>query len=165
MHIDAIHLKNFKSIHDTTIKLGTINVLIGANGAGKSNFISYFKFLKSLMSGKLQGYTAQKGGADNILHFGVKESSFLSTKIDFNNNNNTNSYECLLKPTQEDSFFFEEEFVYYHTFYHALPHYSGSMETQIDEQIKRDKEHRGYNATACSFLNCSGSFHNLIFYD
>ena len=41
--IRQIIIENYKSIHKATIDLAPINVLIGANGAGKSNLISFFE--------------------------------------------------------------------------------------------------------------------------
>jgi predicted ATPase len=46
--INQISIKNFKSIRKLDLALSPINLLIGANGAGKSNFISFFKFLNNL---------------------------------------------------------------------------------------------------------------------
>ncbi|PYQ60806.1 MAG: hypothetical protein DMF53_16315, partial [Acidobacteria bacterium] len=46
MHrLDRIRVAGFKSIRDQTLKLHPLNVLIGANGAGKSNFIEVFRLL------------------------------------------------------------------------------------------------------------------------
>jgi len=39
MFLEAITLKNVLSFKDATIELGPLNVLIGANAAGKSNLI------------------------------------------------------------------------------------------------------------------------------
>ncbi|WP_297976247.1 AAA family ATPase, partial [uncultured Capnocytophaga sp.] len=36
--ISSIHIEGFKSIREMTLLLRPINILIGANGAGKSNF-------------------------------------------------------------------------------------------------------------------------------
>ncbi len=51
MRLNRLILKGYKSIKQTEIELNNLNVFIGANGAGKSNFISFFKFriLPSLM--------------------------------------------------------------------------------------------------------------------
>ena len=46
--ISSIHIEGFKSIREMTLALRPINILIGANGAGKSNFISFFKLLNNL---------------------------------------------------------------------------------------------------------------------
>ena len=43
--LSRLVLKGYKSIAECDLPLGSINVLIGANGAGKSNFISFFKLI------------------------------------------------------------------------------------------------------------------------
>lgn len=106
MKIDAISIKNYKSIkvlEDFTIL--NLNILIGANGAGKSNFISFFKMLNMMIEKRFQEYVKVQGGADNILYFGSKISSEISAKIDFTKN----TYRFVLKPNEEDSLYFLEE--------------------------------------------------------
>ena len=50
--IDTITLQGFKSIRSLEdFKLGTVNVLIGANGSGKSNFVSFFSLLREMVEG------------------------------------------------------------------------------------------------------------------
>jgi predicted ATPase len=43
--INAICVQNFRSIKDLTVHLGPLNVLLGKNGAGKSNFLDSLAFL------------------------------------------------------------------------------------------------------------------------
>jgi predicted ATPase len=43
-----------------------INVLIGANGSGKSNFISVFRLLENIYNQRLQSYIKQNGGAERL---------------------------------------------------------------------------------------------------
>lgn len=43
--INAICVQNFRSIKDLTVRLGPLNVLLGRNGAGKSNFLDSLAFL------------------------------------------------------------------------------------------------------------------------
>ena len=42
--LSRMTIRGFKSIKNCDISFGKINVLIGSNGAGKSNFISAFPF-------------------------------------------------------------------------------------------------------------------------
>jgi predicted ATPase len=42
--MDYIEIAGYKSIKAERIELRPINILIGANGSGKSNFISFFRF-------------------------------------------------------------------------------------------------------------------------
>lgn len=109
MSIQSIHIENFKSIRDSgVVKLTRMNVLIGANGAGKSNFISFFKFLNKIYSRELQMYVAQNGRADNFLFFGQRVSRFISGTLTFDNSYQ-NEYKFRLVPDQSGNFIFEEE--------------------------------------------------------
>ncbi|MBJ7436849.1 MAG: AAA family ATPase [Acinetobacter sp.] len=81
--IENIKIQNFKSIKDASIDLGSINVLIGANGVGKSNFISFFRLLKSLSNDKLNDYVENQGKMDNLIYFGEKVDSDIRGEITF----------------------------------------------------------------------------------
>jgi predicted ATPase len=94
--IENIIIKNYKSIRNIQLELKPLNILIGANGAGKSNFISFFDFANSIFEQKLQSFVLQRG-IDNLLYFGRKKSDEINGLIDFDNTN------CLffsIKPTQ-----------------------------------------------------------------
>ncbi|GAB4181551.1 MAG: hypothetical protein Fur006_16690 [Coleofasciculaceae cyanobacterium] len=54
--LKKIQIKGYKSIKNMELELAPINILIGANGTGKSNFISFFKLLRWMMQapGQLQ---------------------------------------------------------------------------------------------------------------
>jgi predicted ATPase len=113
MGIKAIQIHNFKSIKDSgVVKFNQTNVLIGANGAGKSNFISFFKFLNKLYEQELQLYMALNGRADNFLFFGRKFSSFLRGNITFDNSY-YNGYAFKLVPDQAGNLIFSEEVSHY----------------------------------------------------
>jgi predicted ATPase len=51
-----IKIKGFKSIKELDLEIKPINVLIGANGSGKSNFISVFRLLENISTQRLQTY-------------------------------------------------------------------------------------------------------------
>ncbi len=53
MRLNRLILKGYKSIKQTEIELNNLNVFIGANGAGKSNFISFFKLLNAIINEQL----------------------------------------------------------------------------------------------------------------
>lgn len=84
--MDYIEIKGYKSLKDVKIKLRPINILIGANGAGKSNLLSFFELLNNLYEGKLREYVALNGGTEKILHKGEINSTELYSKIGFNKN-------------------------------------------------------------------------------
>jgi predicted ATPase len=120
MPIDRIHIKNFKSIKDSgEIYIKPINILIGANGVGKSNFISFFKLLNSIYKQRLKFYVADNGYENRILYFGRKRSKFLEGSIVFKpaKGNTNNRYNFKLVPkAQGVGFYFEEDLGGYNLF-------------------------------------------------
>lgn len=70
--ITKIKIRGYKSIKDQEITLSPINLFIGGNGVGKSNFVSVFSFLRAIYEKQLSNYVIKKGGADNFLFFGKK---------------------------------------------------------------------------------------------
>jgi len=114
--IYSIQIKNFKSIRDSgELPIRNINVLIGSNGVGKSNFISFFKFINRLINRQLQIYINQNGRADKFLYFGRKKSEFLGGKIIFRNKDEkiSNFYEFRMIPDQDGNLIFDREWSAY----------------------------------------------------
>jgi predicted ATPase len=105
-NIQRMKIEGFKSIKSLDIELKPLNILIGANGAGKSNFISAFKFLNELTSRNLQYYIAQSGGAERFLHFGSKNTKSVIFELDFG----VNKYAVNLKPALPDTLIIEKEY-------------------------------------------------------
>lgn len=105
MKVNHIEIKNFKSIKELSLPLENINILIGANGAGKSNFIQFFDLLYNIVKQNLQNYVSSNGGADNLLYFGRKNSEYLSGIISFK----VNEFSFTLTATIDDKFFFSNE--------------------------------------------------------
>ena len=82
--LSAITIKGFRSIGSVEdLAIRPINVLIGANGSGKSNFLGVFKLLQAIRAGRLQNYVAHAGGADRILHFGSKVTEMVAIDVTF----------------------------------------------------------------------------------
>ena len=102
---DRIQLKGFKSIHEMDLKLRPLNVLIGANGAGKTNFIAAFELLNQIVEQNLQFFVAKSGGADALLHYGQKETGEISLRLHFG----VNGYEAALAPSTHDTLIFARE--------------------------------------------------------
>jgi len=88
-----MEIKGYKSIRDQKIPLEDMNVLIGQNGAGKSNFISLFRFLRNIIEGRLK-FISQTTGAEKFLFYGSKVTSSITIKLDFD----PNYYQITLQP-------------------------------------------------------------------
>ncbi|MDY0138017.1 MAG: hypothetical protein RBS36_12675, partial [Thiomicrospira sp.] len=52
--LSMLHLEGYKTIAECHLELSMLNVLIGANGAGKSNFIGFFKLIRKILDEQLQ---------------------------------------------------------------------------------------------------------------
>ena len=90
--LDWITIKGFKSISSIEhLKIHPINILIGSNGSGKSNFLEVFSFLNAIRNGRLRHYVLKAGGASNLLHFGAKNTQNLTIHVSFENE--INQYE------------------------------------------------------------------------
>ncbi len=128
MKLDKIKIAGFKSIREQEIELTGLNVLIGANGAGKSNFVSVFEFLNEMMERRLQQFVPRAGGADALLFFGQKETE----KIEIYLAVGQSHYSCSLAPTVDDRLVFKHEFVGYGRQSALLG--NGQIESKLPEQ-------------------------------
>jgi predicted ATPase len=115
--LDWITVRGFKSIANIEkIRLTPINLIIGANGSGKSNFISAFSFLNTIREGNLQTYVKSAGGADRLLHFGAKHTPSMHFHISFAGE--VNQYRIELIPTDDDSLVpFDEQCYFWNKIY------------------------------------------------
>jgi len=106
-----ISIKGYKSIKELDLDLSPINVLIGANGSGKSNFISFFKLLNWMMkpSGQLQFFVGQSGGANTFLFDGAAVTPQIEAELNFESKSGNNDYSFRLFHAASDTFVFAEE--------------------------------------------------------
>lgn len=135
--IQTLSIHGFKSIQLLdNFNLKPLNILIGANGAGKSNFISYFRLLHELVEQRLQVWTAKQGGAERIVSFGLKETSEIKSNLLFGRN----GYEIFLEPTAEGGFTFVRERLYFEGDYgKSRPNLgSGHKESLLKAEMRSD---------------------------
>lgn len=85
--LKKLTLKGFKSIESLVdFELGPLIVLIGANGAGKSNFVDFFRMLRAMVNGGLQTFVNERGGADGFFYLGPKHTPLISARLEFGEN-------------------------------------------------------------------------------
>ena len=139
--LDKIRIKGFRSIKDQTVVLGPINVLIGGNGSGKSNFIDAFKLLREISEGRLADYVKRAGGADRILHFGTKVTESMQLKAYFNDS--VDQYEIELEATiLGDLLPMREVASYWNKKDYPQPYNEGLSSFGGEAAISRDSVHR-----------------------
>jgi len=94
--LKKLTLKGFKSIESLVdFELRPLNVLIGANGSGKSNFVDFFRMLRAMADESLQSFVTEHGGADGFFYLGPKHTSRISARLEFGRN----AYEFELSAT------------------------------------------------------------------
>jgi AAA15 family ATPase/GTPase len=62
--IEKIEIRSFKSLDSTEVELGKLNVFIGSNGSGKSNFLEAIGVLSAAANGRVYD--------EALLHRGVR---------------------------------------------------------------------------------------------
>jgi len=83
--LKTIRLLGWKSFRQQTIELPDLAVVIGANGVGKSNLLSLFKLLNAMFANTpgFRNYVAIQGGAQSLLHYGVRRSPVAEMELTF----------------------------------------------------------------------------------
>lgn len=99
-NLRKIKVSGFKSIKSLALDMKDINILVGANGAGKSNFVSLFTFLGKLSTGNLKQYIKTDGGAERFLHFGSRTTKMMSIEVNVDINK---YYGTFTKNVDDDS--------------------------------------------------------------
>ncbi len=165
--LDQISIRGYKSIRELVdFPLGRLNVLIGANGAGKTNFISFFNLLNQIVQSKLQVYVAQSGGANSLLYRGQKVTQEMKIRLKFG----INRYECTLIPAAGDTLIFADEKMWYHnkSLYKdgiTIELGSGQRETRLCEQVSTRHSIKNHPSVADYVLESLSSWRVYHFHD
>lgn len=108
--LDKLTIRGFKSIRELEgFELKKLNIFVGANGAGKSNFISFFKIIQSVAEGSLTNFVRDSGGISDLLHNGRKATK----QIEFVTMFGSRGYRFTLKPGPGEDFALADEARYY----------------------------------------------------
>ena len=137
----SITIEGFKSIRSIKdLPLRPINILIGANGSGKSNFLEAFVFLKECLEGRKDEYVERNGGADKMLHFGSKTTQELNLNIFSSNCTSIGAYlryhadDSLVGATTEGGFVGTKKPSFRHYQFHDTGFHSPIKKTnQVDD--------------------------------
>lgn len=159
--IKTLTIKGYKSIRSMEdLELGSLNVLIGANGAGKSNFVSFFSLLRSLVRQNLQININSHGGADAHLYLGPKVTNEIAASIRFGDN----GYEFTLVPTVDNRLVFSSETAYFRPTNTRKSFGSGHLEALLKEH-KEDKGALGYRGIPSYVYSAVSSWTVYHFHD
>lgn len=139
-----LQLNGFKSIKEMDIKLESLNILIGGNGAGKSNLISFFKMLNEMMAERLQQYIGASGRAQSLLYFGPKTTLQIEAELEFEVDRGVDTYIMRLFHAAGDTLIFAEETLEFLETGYEVPRTdclgAGYQETQIHKAADNGME-------------------------
>ncbi len=141
-----ITIEGFRSIRSLEkFNLGSVNVLIGANGSGKSNFVNFFSLLREAVEGRLALAVNKSGGADTHLHLGPQVTRQIHVELEFG----SNGYEFSLQPTADNRLIFADERIKFH----------GNLETDrsigtghSEAKLKEQRQPGNRNANICGYI-------------
>lgn len=136
MAIDFVKIQNFKSIQTLDLPLKPINILIGANGSGKSNFISFFEFLNAIYNQKLQEYVGLRGGQDKFIFHSetIRKNPFIELEISFDDFNN--GYAINLQKGENGLIISQEYLVYQKDKGENINNYSDETQIQTTDNYR-----------------------------
>jgi predicted ATPase len=104
--LDKLTIRGFKSIQElAAFELSNLNVLIGGNGAGKSNFVELFRMLRAMVDQTFGNYVITRGGADDFLFNGPQTTPSIEAEFEFGQN----AYAFALEPTPNGNFLISYE--------------------------------------------------------
>jgi predicted ATPase len=143
MKLKSIRLEGYKSINQDgqTIDFGDVTILLGANGVGKSNIVSFFKMLNYLTTGALQNYIASGGFAEAFLYYGSKQTNRIRACIQFLDDKACDDYKFTLSHAAGDILIFTEEVLEYRKINSNQPYVitlnPGVRESDLKDYYKR----------------------------
>jgi predicted ATPase len=106
--LESFVVEGFTSIRSAALTLSDINVLVGANGAGKSNFIRALGMLGRIVDSELGLFVGLSGGASALLSADPSVPRLIRLKVE----SGAGSYSAELTPAAGDAFIFSQEFIW-----------------------------------------------------
>lgn len=98
--LKSIEIEGFLSIRSATVSLGNLNVLVGANGAGKSNLVRVFELLGRIADEELGLFVGLNGGSSTLLNDGGSQRLLLVAEAA------SATYRAILEPAANDELIF-----------------------------------------------------------
>lgn len=158
--ISRLTIKGFKSIRELVdFELRNLNVIVGANGAGKSNFIQVFRMIHAMAQKNLQEFVQTGGGADAFPYNGIKNTPEIYVELSFGQN----SWGVTLKPTVDERFSLTERRRYLD---YAWSINSGLVESQLeDDKDESSHLHHGVRGVGYYVYNAISRWTVYHFHD
>ena len=152
--IESVHIKGFRSLADVTLDgLGSPTVLLGQNGAGKSNLMCFFGLLGAMSRLRAAEFVIQEGGADDQLFGGSKQTARIDASVSVRTWRGRNDFLFALKYTSDDQLAIVDEHVDFEVETNtsrSQPH--GTADSSSDRYCATESNADRYRATESSFF-------------
>lgn len=125
--LKRLKIEGYKSLRKVEVSFGDVTVLLGANGAGKSNLVSFFRMLGFLSTGALQEFIGRRGRSDSLLFGGRKVTPQMRAEAEFvgtdrsSGHRTTTTYRMRLGDAAPDTLIFLSERAIYHKATYPVP--------------------------------------------
>ncbi len=113
--LSRITIEGFRSVRRAELDLGDLTVLIGANGAGKSNVIGFLQMVSWMMAESLSRFVSDWRGADHLLFGSGRVTGRMAGELQFASDRGTSTYGFTLVPTGLDQLIYTHEKVHFVT--------------------------------------------------
>ncbi len=82
-YLPAIRIRGYRPFRDVLFRFNMLEVIIGANGAGKSCFFEFLRFLRDSCYHEIPSEIISDGAGKNIFHKPGQDKLFWNAQIDF----------------------------------------------------------------------------------
>lgn len=103
--LSEVSIEGFTSVRSSTLTLGDVTVLVGANGAGKSNVVGVLELLGRMADSELGLAVGLRGGAQALQYVGPRAEEGIRLRVTAD----PYGYEAHLVPAANDTLIFAEE--------------------------------------------------------
>lgn len=144
--LTRIHVEGYRSLKEVDLAPGRITVLIGANGSGKSNLLSFLRMVSLMRTHSLQRFVGEAGGASALLHYGPGVTKELDLRLEFEQETGTSAYDVRLGYAAGDTLLYLDETIEYRALkeagFKAQSLGAGHGESRLDEEAQKPNSSR-----------------------
>lgn len=115
MRLTDISIAGYKSygVADTPISLGNLNIVIGANGAGKSNFISFLEMISYIATDAFGDFVAKNGYASSLMYSRKDKIDYIEGRMFFSSDRFRDEYTINIKQGVDGGLYIANEKIGY----------------------------------------------------
>ena len=81
--ITRVALRNYKSLAACDVALAPLAIVVGRNGAGKSNFLDALRFTTEALRISVEHALRERGGIAEVCHRGAPQPRYFGIRLDF----------------------------------------------------------------------------------